>query len=60
MVGETEADIGAGRLVGWPTAGVRCGIRDREHLAGGRPDVLLDEIRALPQALGASARSPHD
>lgn len=59
MVGDTESDIDAGRLVGLYTAGVLCGIRDREHLAAARPDVLLDDIRALPQVLGASARSPH-
>ncbi|HZW29656.1 MAG TPA: HAD hydrolase-like protein [Isosphaeraceae bacterium] len=56
MVGDTEADIDAGRLVGLHTAGVLCGIRDRQHLAAARPDVLLDDIRALPQALGASLR----
>ena len=58
MVGDTEADIGAGRLVGLHTAGVLCGIRDREHLAAARPDALLDDIRALPQVVGAQTRSP--
>jgi phosphoglycolate phosphatase-like HAD superfamily hydrolase len=60
MVGDTEADIGAGRLAGLHTAGVLCGIRDREHLAAAWPDALLDDIRALPQVLGASAQSPQD
>jgi len=58
MVGDTEADIGAGRLVGLHTAGVLCGIRDREHLARAQPDALLDDIRDLPQTLESHARSP--
>ena len=53
MVGDTEADIGAGRLVGLHTAGVLCGIRDRERLVGAQPDFLLDDIRALYLVLGS-------
>jgi len=57
MVDDTEADMAAGRLVGLLTAGVLCGIRDREHLAGAQPDALVDDIRALPQTLGSQAGS---
>jgi phosphoglycolate phosphatase len=55
IVGDTEADIGAGRLVGLFTAGVLCGIRDREWLAAARPDVLLDDIRDLREATSTCA-----
>lgn len=58
MIGDTEADVGAGRLVGLRTAGVLCGIRDREHLAGPLCDELLGDIRALPPLLAAHVDSP--
>jgi phosphoglycolate phosphatase len=48
MVGDTEADVGAGRLAGVRTAAVLSGIRDRERLLRAGPDVLLDDIRELP------------
>ena len=54
MVGDTEVDIDAGRIVGLLTAAVLCGIRDWEHLAGAKPDVFMDDIRELAQALGRS------
>jgi phosphoglycolate phosphatase len=48
MVGDTEADVGAGRLVGLRTAAVLSGIRSRELLLRAGPDCLLDDIRELP------------
>jgi phosphoglycolate phosphatase-like HAD superfamily hydrolase len=56
MVGDTEADIGAGRLAGLFTVGVLCGIRDRMHLAGACPGLLLDDIRGLPRRLSFTTR----
>jgi len=47
MIGDTEADVAAGHLLSMTTAAVLCGIRDREHLAGCRPDFLLRDIREL-------------
>jgi phosphoglycolate phosphatase-like HAD superfamily hydrolase len=48
MVGDTEADVGAGQLLGFRTAAVLCGIRSRELLADCRPGFLLEDIRELP------------
>ena len=48
VIGDTEADIGAGHLLGFITVGVRCGIRDDEHLVKMKPTYLIDDIRALP------------
>jgi phosphoglycolate phosphatase-like HAD superfamily hydrolase len=48
IIGDTEADIGAGRLLGLTTVAVRCGIRDDEQLATMNPTYLIDDIRALP------------
>jgi phosphoglycolate phosphatase len=51
MVGDTEADIGAGRLVGLRTAAVRTGIRTAELLQLAAPDHLFADIRELPLLL---------
>jgi phosphoglycolate phosphatase-like HAD superfamily hydrolase len=48
IIGDTEADIGAGRLLELTTVAVRCGIRDEEWLARMNPTYLIDDIRALP------------
>jgi phosphoglycolate phosphatase len=48
IVGDTEADIGVGRLLGLRTVAVRCGIRDEERLVRMNPTYLIDDIRALP------------
>jgi len=48
MVGDTEADIGAGKLTGLRTAAVLSGIRNREFLLQAQPDSLLNDIRELP------------
>jgi phosphoglycolate phosphatase len=57
MIGDTEMDILAGRHVGLLTAGVLCGIRDREHLALSAPHFLLSDIRELPFVLDEKSRS---
>jgi phosphoglycolate phosphatase len=51
IIGDTEADIGAGQLLGLTTVAVRCGIRDDEHLARMNPTYLIDDIRALPDLM---------
>ena len=48
IIGDTEADIGAGQLLGLITVAVCCGIRDREHLAKLNPIYLIEDIRSLP------------
>jgi phosphoglycolate phosphatase len=51
MVGDTEADIGAGQIVGLHTAAVRSGIRNGRLLQQARPDHLLNDIREFPVLL---------
>jgi phosphoglycolate phosphatase len=51
MIGDTEADIGAGQIVGLKTAAVRTGIRNAEILQLASPDHLLNDIRELPSLL---------
>ena len=51
IIGDTEADIGAGELLGLTTVAVRCGIRDDEQLARMNPTYLIDDIRALPDLI---------
>lgn len=46
IVGDTEIDIEAGRLVGLRTVAVAGGIRDRAALEGFLPDVLIDDLAA--------------
>jgi phosphoglycolate phosphatase len=52
MVGDTEADVGAGRLTGLRTAAVLSGIRNREWLVRAEPDFLLHDIRELTSWCG--------
>ena len=49
MIGDTEADVGAGKHVGLRTAAVLTGIRDANHLRQAEPDYLLDDIRGLAE-----------
>ena len=49
MIGDTEADVGAGKIVGLQTVAVLTGIRDAEHLRRAKPDYLLDDIRGLAE-----------
>jgi phosphoglycolate phosphatase len=51
MIGDTEADIGAGHIVGLRTAGVLTGIRNAELLQQASPDHLFKDIRELPLQL---------
>jgi phosphoglycolate phosphatase len=48
MVGDTEADVGAGQIVGLRTAAVRTGIRNAKLLQLAQPDHLINDIRDLP------------
>jgi pyrophosphatase PpaX len=50
MVGDTSADILAGKAAGVTTVGVLYGFHG-EHLAGSRPDFLVRDIRELPGIL---------
>jgi phosphoglycolate phosphatase-like HAD superfamily hydrolase len=59
MVGDTEADVGAGRLTGLRTAAVLSGIRNREFLIRAEPDFLLNDIRELTSLWGLEGR-PED
>jgi phosphoglycolate phosphatase-like HAD superfamily hydrolase len=47
VIGDTEADIEAGKEVGVRTVAVLSGIRDEEHLRAAGPDFLLNDIREL-------------
>jgi phosphoglycolate phosphatase len=51
IIGDTEADIGAGRLLGMTTVAVRCGIRDEQQLASMNANYLIDDIRVLPDLM---------
>jgi phosphoglycolate phosphatase len=57
IIGDTEADIGAGQLLGLTTVAVRCGVRDDEQLARMNPSYLIDDIRALPDLISQSERA---
>jgi phosphoglycolate phosphatase len=58
MIGDTEADIGAGRYLGLCVAAILSGIRNRELLFRTKPDCLLDDIRELPWIVEPCARLP--
>jgi phosphoglycolate phosphatase len=55
MTGDTEADVGAGHLVGLRTAAVRTGIRTAELLQLASPDYMINDIRELPALLESAA-----
>jgi phosphoglycolate phosphatase len=44
MIGDTEADIWAGRNLGIDTIGLTCGIRSREYLQQQSPTVILEDL----------------
>jgi phosphoglycolate phosphatase len=44
MVGDTEADIWAGRNLGIATMGLTCGIRSREYLQQQSPCLILEDL----------------
>jgi phosphoglycolate phosphatase-like HAD superfamily hydrolase len=51
MIGDTEADVLAGKHAGLRTVAVLSGIRDEAHLRAAAPDYLLVDIRDLPPVL---------
>jgi phosphoglycolate phosphatase len=54
MVGDTEADVSAGQIVGLRTAAVQNGLRNGDLLQQAEPDHLLNDIRELPGLLEAA------
>lgn len=52
MVGDGVQDVECGRGAGAFTVGVRGGIGDRARLEASRPDLLIDSLNELPDALG--------
>jgi phosphoglycolate phosphatase len=51
LVGDTEVDIASGRALGLRTAAVSCGIRAPALLESWSPDVLLEDLRQVPDWL---------
>jgi len=47
MIGDTAADIGAGKAAGTVTVGVTYGYGSREEVAGAGPDLLIDSAAEL-------------
>ncbi|MDY6987437.1 MAG: HAD family hydrolase [Thermodesulfobacteriota bacterium] len=47
MVGDTEADVEAGRAVGLTTVAVTCGIRSRALLMEAKPDYVFEDMRGI-------------
>jgi len=47
MIGDTAADIGAGRAAGAVTVGVTYGYGSREEVAGAGPDLLIETATEL-------------
>jgi phosphoglycolate phosphatase len=58
MIGDTEADIDAGKRLGLRTVAVLSGIRDQEHLRKAAPDHLLSDIRDLSFVLEKKGPGP--
>lgn len=51
MVGDTEADVSAGKHASLRTIAVLSGIRDETHLRKAEPDFLVPDIRVVPTIL---------
>jgi len=51
MVGDGPQDVLSGRAAGALTVGVRGGIQAFERLAAAEPDIIIDTLAELPQAL---------
>lgn len=51
VVGDGAQDVLAGRAAGARTVGVRGGIQPEERLLAAEPDVLIDDLEALPATL---------
>ena len=54
LIGDTEIDIRAGKLLGMRTVGVLSGIRDRQRLEREQPDLIVEDICALNPQLNFS------
>lgn len=57
VIGDTEADIGAGRLLGLPTVAVLSGIRNQRYLLQAAPTFLLPDVRGLLDLVGSAPRA---
>lgn len=53
IVGDTEADVLAGKQLGMVTVAVKSGIRSAEHLQKLKPDYLVDDVTSLPLIIGS-------
>ena len=53
LVGDTEVDIASGRTLGLRTVAVASGLRSPARLAAWLPDLLLEDLRQLPDHLAA-------
>jgi phosphoglycolate phosphatase-like HAD superfamily hydrolase len=51
LVGDTEVDIASGRALSLRTIAVRTGIRSEAQLLRWAPDLLVDDLRQVPDAL---------
>lgn len=58
MIGDTEADIHAGKHAGLRTIAVLSGIRDQSHLQIANPDFLVPDIRSLAAILDLPVEKP--
>jgi phosphoglycolate phosphatase len=56
MVGDGPQDVLSGRAAGAFTVGVRGGIQALERLTASAPDLLIDTLAELPEALSQLAR----
>jgi 2-phosphoglycolate phosphatase len=56
MVGDGPQDVLSGRAAGAFTVGVRGGIQAFERLAASEPDLLIDTLAELPEAITRLAR----
>ena len=52
MVGDSAADVHAGRGAGLTTIGVTWGVPEHDELHAARPDLLVQTVEALADALG--------
>lgn len=51
IVGDTEMDLASGRSLGLITVALKCGIRSTALLMAWAPDLLLDDLRQVPNGL---------
>jgi phosphoglycolate phosphatase-like HAD superfamily hydrolase len=58
VVGDSIADIKAGRLAGARTAAVLSGLFSREELEKEKPDLIIRDINSLPKFLSKSNTLP--